>query len=123
VPAPLPAASAAAVGELQARVYFHIREPAQRAEALRLKADFERRSPDVAVPGIQLLGVGPTQGSELRYFRDLDRPEAERIAQALRDAGAQELAAKKVAGYENSTQIRPRHFELWLKPGTTAGIR
>lgn len=67
------------------------------------------------MPSIERLDVGPTRTSELRFFREVDRTEAERIGQALRDEGLSDLAVKEISGYENSTKMRPRHFELWLK--------
>lgn len=105
---------------LKTRVYFHIRDNAQRPSALALKAALERAGLDLVVPGIQRLDVGPTQGSELRYFRDDERSEAEGIGRALVAAGSGALVVKKVPGYETSTQIRRRHFELWLKPAAGA---
>lgn len=96
--------------EPQARVYFHIRDPNQIAYANQLKTRLQERG--FLVPGIQTLRVGPS-ASELRYFRERDAPEARAIAGAL---DAQGLVVKLIPGYENSTDIRPRHFELWLAP-------
>lgn len=110
-PTPTPSATA-----LQPRVYFHIMVEAQRAGAQELQRALERSGLGVVVPGIQRLDVGPTRSSELRYFHDRERDEAEAIGRALRGAGAADLVVKKVPGYENSTAIRPRHYELWLRP-------
>ncbi len=64
------------------------------------------------------LGIDMREGPavKLRYFHDREREEAEAIGQALRKGGAEDLVVKKVPGYENSTAIRPRHYELWLRP-------
>ena len=96
--------------ELQARIYFHIRDQNQLAYANQLKTRLQERS--FVVPGIQTLRVGPSI-SELRYFRASDAPEARTIEGVL---GAPGLVVKLIPGYENSTDIRPRHFELWLAP-------
>lgn len=102
---------------LAPRVYVHIRDEAQRDFARSLARAIESGGLGVVVPGIQRLDVGPTTRSELRYFRDAEQAEAERIGSALRAAGAGDLLVKKVPGYETSTRFRPRHFELWLRPG------
>jgi len=105
-PAPPPAAKP----EPQTRVYFHIRDQNQLAYANQLKARLQEQK--FLVPGIQTLRVGPSV-SELRYFRVTDAPEAHAIESAL---GAPGLVVKLIPGYENSADIRPRHFELWLAP-------
>jgi len=98
-----------------ARVYFHIRDERQRSSAEDVKSKLERKGLGLVVPGIERLDVGPTRTSELRFFREVDGTEAERIGQALRDEGLSDLTVKKIPGYEDSTKMRPRHFELWLK--------
>jgi hypothetical protein len=100
---------------LPSRVYFHIRDEQQRPGAEQLKRRLEQREPGLRVPGIERIDVGPTRSSEMRFFHDGEREEAARIAQVLRDEGVGDLAVKKIGGYEGSTKIRPRHFELWLK--------
>ena len=110
-----PAPDAGASG-LAARVYFHIRDEQQRPGAEEVRNKLERKGLDLVVPGIERLNVGPTRSSELRFFREADRAEAERIADALRASGMGDLAVKKIPGYEDSPKMRPRHFELWLKP-------
>jgi hypothetical protein len=94
--------------EPQTRVYFHIRDQSQLAYANQLKARLQEQR--FVVPGIQTLRVGPSM-SELRYFRVSDAPEARAIESAL---GVSGLVVKLIPGYENSADIRPRHFELWL---------
>lgn len=100
---------------LPARVYFHIRDERQRSIAEDFKSKLEQQGLGLVVPGIERLDVGPTRTSELRFFREVDRAEADRIGQALRDEGVSDVTVKKIPGYEESTMIRPRHFELWLK--------
>ncbi len=66
-----------------------------------------------------MVSVGP-DSNEVRYFHgnDLDR------ARALQQLFGNELPVKVsyVRGFENSTNIRPGHFELWLaKPHPPPG--
>lgn len=97
------------------RVYIHIRREDQRERAAALGRALEEAG--FVVPGIErLVDIGPNE-SELRYFRQLDAEmaDAEFAAATLRAAGLP-IDAKFVAGFEDSTQIRARHYELWLAP-------
>lgn len=102
--------------EILPRVYIHIRSEEQRPPAATLGEALERAG--FVVPGIERLAdIGPSQ-SELRYFHDTEREvtDAERAAAVLGAAGLA-LEPKLVPGFEDSTEIRPRHYELWLAPG------
>jgi len=104
-----------AANTIAARVYFQIWNDEQRLLADKLKAALVTLK--YAVPRYERLSVGPTDASELRYFRDAEKDEAQHIVQTLKQAGLGDVVLKKIPGYENSTNIRPRHFELWLSPG------
>ncbi len=97
-----------------ARVYFHIRDAAQRGPAEAIEAAVEKLD-GVVVPGIQQLAAGP-DGSELRVFRAAERDEGERIADVIRRQGVGDLTVRLISGYEQSTTIRKRHFEVWFSP-------
>lgn len=105
---------------LRPRVYVHIRDNAQRAQAelisQRLQATDLGDGQRAEVPGIERLDLGPQRQSELRYFRDAEAGEARRIADVLTGAGVRDLAVRKVPGFENSTRVRQRQYELWLAP-------
>lgn len=96
---------------IKPRVYFHIKDEAQRPSALQ-SAKALSTGGDVIVPGIQRLDVGPSS-TELRYFKKSDEVEAIRIGQELHAAGI-EAHVRYVPGFENSKSIRPRHYELWI---------
>lgn len=96
---------------IKPRVYVHIRTEAQREPALKLVAALGTRV-NVDVPGIERLDRGP-KTTELRYFRKADELEAGQIAQAI-TALDTPAAAIYVPGYEASTGIRQRHYELWI---------
>ncbi|HKB14243.1 MAG TPA: toll/interleukin-1 receptor domain-containing protein [Vicinamibacterales bacterium] len=112
--APADTASTAPAVPAQARVYFHIRDQSQRDAARQLQDRLQRGG--YVVPGIQTIAVGPST-SELRYFRKADEAEAQKIKSAL---GLPGLVVKLIPGYDNSTDIPPRHYELWLSPGAAA---
>jgi hypothetical protein len=107
--------SLASPSALKPRVYFHIRTEAQRAQAVNLVKSLGARA-EVDVPGIERLDVGPTT-TELRFFRRAEEQEARQIAEAITTLGTP-AAATYVPGYEGSTNIRQRHYELWIaNPG------
>lgn len=64
------------------------------------------------VPALATVTVGPAS-TELRFFRVSDRHGAETARSLLAGSG---LAVKVtyVPGFENSTAMRPQHYELWL---------
>lgn len=104
-------------GMLKPRVYFHISDTAQRAGAE--QAATRLRTYGVLVPGIELK-PGPVQASELRYFKQDERVEADELAKQVAAAGVP-ARAMYVRGHEESTRIRPRHFELWIARGWRSG--
>jgi len=96
---------------LKPRVYFHISTEKQRTYAATLAKSIAE-SDTVIVPGIQRVSQAPNR-TELRYFRPAEKSEAEAIATTLRNQGLK-VDAKLIPGYETSTAIRPRHYELWI---------
>jgi hypothetical protein len=100
----------ASVDAVPARLYIHIGRAEQRAGAQ--SAADALGAEAVVVPGIELRSNTP-QASELRYFRMTERSEAEGMAATVRTVWP-DVKARYVAGFEQSTGIRPRHYELWL---------
>jgi len=103
---PMPAAAAA----LPSRVYIHIAKEEQRTQAATIAGAL--RDSEVIVPGIELRSNSP-ENSEIRYFRQTEKAEAEGLASTIRTIWPG-VSARYVPGYEASTGIRPRHYELWL---------
>ena len=85
-------------------------EESQRQGAKMIAAALEENA--LSVPGIQRLSVGPKY-AELRYFRKMEKEEAESIGTFLESLGV-DLKVVYFPGYETSTNIRPRHYELWF---------
>lgn len=101
------------VENVSARVYIHIREETQREAARKIELKLEEK--ELNVPGIEKLDTGPNT-SELRFFRKSEADEVNGIVQLLRALNVSDIEAKYIPGYENSTAMRPRHYELWLSP-------
>lgn len=98
------------VAMLSARTYLHIATEEQRELAVVLASAL--RGASIVVPGIELNQRSPIK-SELRYFRQSEKVEAEGIASIVQGVRPG-IEARYIPGYENSTGIRARHFELWI---------
>jgi len=96
------------------RVYLHISQESDREGARALIAPLEKQG--FIVPGIELVR-GTPQTSDVRYFRASEEAAASQAARVLRESGVANVTVKLIPGYENSTQIRPCHYEAWLTPG------
>lgn len=94
------------------RVYFHIRSEGQRSKAAQLGRTLSSVL-SVTVPGVQRVPAGPNR-TELRYFSSENAEEAKTIAAVLAQQSGLRVHAVLIPGYEGSTLIRPRHYELWL---------
>lgn len=94
------------------RVYFHIAVESQRAPARKWSSELVRAQPDLVVPGIERKR-GPSR-TELRFFKSADRDEAEGIQSTLRQLGLEAELVDLSRRYGNATDVRPRHFELWI---------
>ncbi len=110
---------------LSPRVYIQIQSEDQRDLAKLFQAELSKRQladipgvrPKIIAPGIE--NVGPRRNlivPELRYFHanDTERQIGEQLVEILNSAGLTSVKLKLVGGYENNTDIRPNHFELWL---------
>jgi|OpeIllAssembly_1097287.scaffolds.fasta_scaffold244209_1 membrane-associated protease RseP (regulator of RpoE activity) len=96
------------------RIYIHIRKEEDRSAA-RSMGD-KLKAAGFVVPGIErLVDIGPST-SELRYFKNKNKPEAESIIKHLSLNGVF-VTLKYISGYEDSQVIQPRHYELWFAPG------
>ena len=99
-------------------IYIHIQKEQQRGPAQRAERSLERN--DLNVVGIERLDIGPTSATEVRFFRQAEEREAEKIAALLRDAQTRNVQVKYVSGYERSPKIKPRQYEIWFAPDAFA---
>ena len=96
---------------LKPRVYFHIKEDSQRTKAEQLAKDVAALA-NVVVPGVQRRTYSaPT--NQLRYFRRVEEPEVRHISEVLSSLGLKSDVTY-IPGFESSTKIRPKHYELWI---------
>jgi hypothetical protein len=102
------------------RVYIHVAGDDERDAAQKIVELLQDK--ELVVPGIQRVGQISPSTSQLRYFRNSEQTEAERIAGILTNAGYK-VATAYISGYENSTDIRPMHFELWFATGEPKPVK
>lgn len=105
--------------KVPARIYIQIESERQLDQANVLKPELEKNG--YIVPSIEIVGIirAPRQ-NQLRYYRKQELDQVNEIENLLKNAHL-DVKAIYFQGYENSTQIRPGHFELWFatqsKPG------
>lgn len=98
----------------QPLIYLQIRSQTQQANARRVAALLEKNGFDV--PGIERLDIGPTVGTEVRFFRKSDENEARKIVSFLQEGRVRDVQTKYIPGYETSRKIKPRQYEIWFAP-------
>ena len=94
-------------------VFMQIQKPEQRSNALKLESYLETQK-NYVVPGIENVGERPAiKIVEVRYFRPGDAGLARDICGVL---AQKNIAAepKLIGGYENSSLVRPKQFEIWF---------
>ncbi len=64
-------------------------------------------------PGVEKTANVPPN-TDVRYFRKSDAPTAEQIVALLRSWGVTDAQLKYIIGYENSTTVPAKQFEIWL---------
>lgn len=109
-----------ALDALPVRVYFHIRDGADRDGAQKVKEVIESNAIDggaIVVPGIELV-PGAQKISLLKCFRKAECEKVgARLLQVFSDQGIAMVLSDRSSRYEKSTAIRPNHFEVWFAQG------
>lgn len=109
-----------ASASLPVRIYFHITRPEDRSAAAAIEHSIEgMQAPEgtsIIVPGIEYVSTRSTK-SILKCFR---QAECEKLGPQLLEMFKQSNVtielSNQSARYENSTAIRPNHFEAWFGP-------
>lgn len=104
------------VDKEQGRIYMHIRNEGQRNTAKVILEKLDKKG--FATPGIELVNVGPGAQTEVRFFRKSEETEANEIAAFLKGLNVSDAATAYVPGFENSTALRTRHYEIWFSPNS-----
>jgi hypothetical protein len=96
---------------LPARIYIQIESAKQSDQANAIKSELEKNS--YVVPSTEIVDLRAPRQTQLRYYRKQEMDKVTKILTLLKNA---HLNAQPVyvRGFENSTQIRPGHFELWF---------
>lgn len=106
-----------ATRSLPIRVYFHIRQPSDRATATVIKEKVEStviEDGSVTVPGIQYID-GSQSKSILKCFRkDECSTIGPNLVRLFHQSGVELELVDLSQAYENSNAIRPKHFEAWF---------
>jgi hypothetical protein len=95
------------------RIFLQIRDVSQRKAAKAIQEMLEKNH--FTVPGIEKLMRGPS-GTEVRYFRDNEAEQAQKIANLLSQQKIPNVTTKYIAGFETSTSIPKGQFEIWFAP-------
>ena len=106
----------ALTGEAKARVYIHLSDRSQMRIVERIAAGL--RQEGFWLPKEAIVVDAAPSSSQVRYFRRAEGEEAEAIARLLRDGSGLEIQAAYIRGFEQTTAIRPRHYEVWLARGS-----
>ena len=104
---------------LPTRVYLQISDETQRSCATILQRSL--RAAGIGAPGIENVGSRAPDSDEIRYFHEVDRPQATRVAQLFaRDCGRQ-ARIKRIANL--ATPATENLIEVWTRepPAAAAG--
>lgn len=102
------------LSSLRPRIYIQIQSEQQKQKAEALREALRGKGYDA--PGIELLNVGPTANSEVRFFKKAEEEGANRILSLLQSSNVNNSVVTYIPGYEDSKKIRARHFEIWFAP-------
>lgn len=99
------------VATLLPRVYLHVQREEQRAKANNIATSLQKQG--YLAPGIENVRVNRLEQTVVRYFREAEKNEATQIATILQGLGIK-AAPQYIGGSEDSTKMRPRHYEVWF---------
>ena len=110
-----------ASSSLPVRIYFHIRQDADRVSAKALGEKIASANipsgNSIIIPGVELV-TGQQSKSTLRCFKKIEcQTLGPQLVQAFKDNGSPVELEDLSSRYEASTSIRPNHFEAWFAPG------
>jgi hypothetical protein len=106
---------------LPVRIYFHIRQDTDREAANMLEKKIESSvnpvlGNKIVVPGTQLI-KGTQTKSLLKCFKKVEcEALGKGLVQVFKENNVQIELSDQSAAYEQSTSIRPNHFEAWFAP-------
>lgn len=96
--------------DLPPTIFIQISDPQQRGLARQIQSKLEENK--YLVPGIENVAKAPTN-NELRYFHRIEEADARNAVELVRPLVGN-IRPRYVKGYEDSTLIKPKQFEIWL---------
>jgi hypothetical protein len=102
------------------RIFIQIRKEENQSAALAVRAAL--RTMGFAVPDIDLVDSVPST-SELRYFKQEDKTEAEGIVDKLKSQNIQVSLIDKSDSESAKNMLHPRRYELWFAPGEPKALQ
>ncbi len=106
-------ATAPQTAALLPRIYMQIVDRADSARAQKIRKALQDAG--YLVLGIEYVpSARALKTTDVRFYHATERAEAEKIAQAMKNAGEPNVNANYLQQFENSTSARPNHFEVWL---------
>ena len=106
-------ATAPKTAALLPRIYMHIVDNADLERARVIRKALQEAG--YLVLGIENVPKAkPLKTSDVRFYHKAEHGEAEEIVRALKKAGESNVNLNYLQQYENSTNARPNHFEVWL---------
>ena len=92
-------------------IYLHIQDDEQRQSARTLRKFLKESGFDV--PGIEKVGTLKLSTNQVRYFREKDRADANKVVEFLKNYDIT-AAPSLIGGYEDSTLVKPQQLEVWF---------
>jgi len=99
------------------RIYLQVVDPTDRTFGNAIRRALEDAS--YLVLGLQVVPQATgLRVTDVRFYRKVEEPEAERILAVLKAAGEGNARINYLRGFEDSPKVRPNHFEVWLAKRT-----
>jgi hypothetical protein len=109
-------ATAPKTAALLPRIYIHIVDPTDSVRAQAIRNALQHAG--YLVLGIETVAKAKgLRTSDVRFYHETDRVEAEKIVLVIEKAGERKVNLNYLQQFENSTEARPNHFEVWLAHG------
>jgi hypothetical protein len=110
-----------AVDSLPIRIYFHIRQEADREAAKAIEGKIVSSvvpgANQIIVPGIELVSGAQTKPILKCFKMSACQTLGPQLVKLFQDNGVPMELSDVSATYEHSESIRPNHFEAWFAPG------
>lgn len=97
------------------RIYMHVVDPEDRLRARRL--EHALAAAGYVVLGIEYVRNVRLSTSDVRFYREAESTEAQRIAKVLTEQGVPGVRVNWLRQFADRDNIKQNHFEVWLAHG------